>query len=606
MQEEEELKVTPQNIKKGLRYLKHYGVKDFWIKLREHMEPEEVPYAPWWEKHKPSVQELEQQRREQKSWKQRPLVSIVVPAFHTPEVFLRQMIESVASQTYDNWQLCIGDAGTDDSTAAVVKEYKDRGWNISYRKLPENKGIAENTNAAMELAEGEWIGFLDHDDVLEANALYAVVDAINCDGQIDAVYTDEDKVNTDLSEHLQPLLKPDFSIDLLRSNNYITHFFMVKADIARQVGGFRREFDGAQDYDFIFRCTELARKVGHVPEIAYHWRVHQNSTSDNPLSKEYAYSAGQRAIEEHLKRVGQEGTVTRRKDMGFYDVHYPVKGEPLVSVIIPNKDQKETLERCINSVLKSTYCNYEIVIVENNSQKQETFAYYERIQKENARIKVVVWQEGFNYSAINNFGFQYTQGEYIVLLNNDIEIINPAWLEEMLGNCQRPEVGITGARLYYPDDTIQHAGIVLGLGEGLSGGGIAGAMFVGMPRTYSGYLHRAAIQLNYSAVTAACLMVKRSVYQEAGGLEEELSVAFNDVDFCLKVLTKGYLIVYNPRVEAYHYESKSRGKEDTPEKVQRFRQEIEYMRTKWIALLKNDAYYNKNLSRSKVNYSLKP
>lgn len=569
------------------------------------MEPEEVPYAPWWEKYKPSVQELERQHKEQKNWKQRPLISIVVPAFHTPEAFLRQMIESVEQQSYDNWQLCIADASSDDSVEKVTREYIERGQNIRYHRLEENKGIAENTNEALKLAEGEWIGLLDHDDLLEKNALYEVVKAINKDEQTDAVYTDEDKVNTDLSEPLQPLLKPDFSIDLLRSNNYITHFFVVRASIARQVEGFRREFDGAQDYDFIFRCTEKARKVCHVPEILYHWRVHKASTSDNPLSKEYAYSAGKRAIEEHLKRTGQDGRVECRKDMGFYDVYYPVKGEPLVSIMIPNKDQPEILEQCLKSLEKSTYKNFEVIIVENNSSKPETFAYYKHIAEENSRIKVVEWKAGFNYSAINNFGFKYTNGEYIVLLNNDIEILNPSWLEEMIGNCQRSEVGIVGARLYYPDDTIQHAGIVLGLGEGLSGGGIAGAMFVGMRRDYSGYLHRAAIQLNYSAVTAACLMVKRSIYEEVGGLEEQLSVAFNDVDFCLKVLEKGYLIVYNPRVEAYHYESKSRGKEDTPEKVQRFRQEIEYMREKWMYLLKNDPYYNKNLSKSKVNYSLK-
>lgn len=600
------MKVTPQNIRKGFRYLKHYGIKDFWIKLRERMEPEEVLYASWWEKHKPSAEELERQRKEQKNWKQRPLISIVVPVFHTPEVFLRQMIESVEHQSYDNWQLCIAEAGGDDNVEKVIKEYIERGMNIRYQRLEENKGIAENTNEALALAEGEWIGFLDHDDLLERNALYEVVKVILTETEADTIYTDEDKVNTDLSEPLQPLLKPDFSPDLLRSNNYITHFLTVRAEVVRKVGGFRKEFDGAQDYDFIFRCIENSRKVCHVPEILYHWRVHQASTSDNPLSKEYAYSAGQRAIEEHLKRVGQEGRVERRKDMGFYDVHYPVKGEPLVSVIIPNKDQQDVLEQCLKSLEKSTYQNYEVIIVENNSSEAETFDFYKRVMQENDKVRVVEWKEGFNYSAINNFGFQYAKGEYVVLLNNDIEILNPSWLEEMLGNCQRSEVGIVGARLYYPDDTIQHAGIVLGMGEGLSGGGIAGAMFVGMRREYSGYLHRASIQLNYSAVTAACLMVKRSVYEEVGGLEEELSVAFNDVDFCLKVLKKGYLIVYNPRVEAYHYESKSRGMEDTPEKVRRFRQEIEFMREKWIDLLKNDPYYNKNLSRSKVNYSLKP
>ncbi|MEG0961849.1 MAG: glycosyltransferase [Lachnospiraceae bacterium] len=623
------MKITPHNITKGLRYLKHYGYKEFLIKLQERMEPDEVPYGPWREANIPTEEELKRQKKEQKTWKNRPLISIAVPTFHTPELFLRQMIASVEHQTYENWQLCIADGSQDNSVKNIVSEYITSGLPIKYTHLTENKGIAENTNAALALAGGSWIGLLDHDDLLAENALYEVVKAINANDTIDVVYTDEDKVNMELTEYFQPHLKPDYNEDLLRSNNYITHFFLVKKETMEQAGGgFQGEFDGAQDYDFIFRCTEKARMIYHVPEILYHWRVHQASTSDNPMSKEYAYAAGQHAIEGHLARMGQDGTVTLRKDLGFYDVKYPVKGKPLVSIIIPNKDERKSLETCLHSLEQSTYKNFEVIIVENNSQQPETFQYYETICQESYQpqhcqkstktpscqgtlpggqtIGVVTWMGEFNYSAINNFGFEFTQGEAVILLNNDIEMINVSWIEEMLGNCQRPEVGIVGGRLYYADDTIQHAGIVLGLGEGLLAGGIAGAVFVGMKRSYSGYLHKASIQLNYSAVTAACMMVKRTVYEAAGGMDEKLTVAFNDVDFCLKVVKLGYLVVYNPKVEAYHYESKSRGKEDTKEKVARFQTEIEYMRQKWITILKNgDPYYNKNLSLSKVNYALR-
>ena len=413
---------------------------------------------------------------------------------------------------------------------------------------------------------------------------------------------------------------------MLRSNNYITHFLCVKRSILEQAGGFRREFDGAQDYDFILRCTEKAKKVGHVSKVLYHWRVHRSSTSDNPMSKKYAYDAGQRAIEEHLERVGQKGVVSQRKFFGFYRVKYQVQGKPLISILIPNKDQADVLKRCIQSIEKSSYQNYEVIIIENNSAQPETFQYYSdlcgmKYQPETdsgqcsetgkiscegklsggQSIKVVTWQGGFNYSAINNFGASFAAGEYLILLNNDIELITKDWMEEMLGNCQRPEVGIVGARLYYPDNTIQHAGIVVGID------GIAANMFPGMKREREGYMHRAATQLNYSAVTAACMMIEKKVFDEVGGLEEKLTVAFNDLDLCLRVGAAGYLVVYNPSVEAYHYESKSRGKEDTKEKVRRFGDEIEFIRTRWITLLKKgDPYYNPNFSLKKCNYALKP
>ena len=593
-------KIRPYNIQKGFRYLKHYGLREFLVRLSERMEPEEVPYGPWFEKHKASREQLEKQRA--RKWDRTPLLSIVVPAYRTPEEFLEQMMDSLLAQSYENWELCIANGSPeDDRMQKVLREYTKKDSRIRVKNLEENLGIAGNTNAALAMASGEFVGLLDHDDLLAPNALYEVADRIVADEQTDVLYTDEDKVTTDLKEHFQPHFKPDFSIDLLRSNNYICHFFVVRRTLLEKTGGFRREFDGAQDYDFIFRCTEAAEKIVHIPEVLYHWRTHKESTADNPVSKMYAFEAGKRAIESHLERCREQGVVSHTKDMGFYRVDYPVQGSPLVSVVIPNKDHSDMLMRCVNSIKeKTTWKNYEIIIAENNSVQKETFDCYQKLQ-EDSRIRVITWEGEFNYSAINNFAVREARGEYLLFLNNDVEVISEGWMTFMLGNCQREEVGIVGAKLYYPDDTIQHAGTIIGIG------GIAGHAFLNMPRSRTGYLHKASIQLNVSAVTAACMMMKRSVFESLQGFEERLSVAFNDVDLCLRTVQAGYLVVYLPWAQLYHYESLSRGAEDSEEKIRRFQGEIEFMRSRWIGLLKSgDPYYNKNLTLSKWNYSLRP
>ena len=593
-------KLSPYTTQKGFRYLKHYGPKEFWIRLHERFEPEEVPYGPWYEAYVPDEAALEKQRHHHFEYS--PLISVAVPAYRTPEKFLAQMIDSLLAQTYGNWELCIANGSPEDSAMKkVLEEYTKKDSRIRVSELTENKGIAGNTNAALEMAQGEFVGLLDHDDLLAPNALYEIVRALDEDRNLDAVYTDEDKVTTELDEHFQPHLKPDFNLDLLRSNNYICHFFVVRRSIVQKVGGFCQEFDGAQDHDFIFRCIETAEKVGHIPEILYHWRTHKASTADNPASKMYAFDAGKRAIEAHLKRTGTEGIVSHTPDLGFFRVKYPVQGQPLVSVIIPNKDEKETLKACIDSIREKTeYPNYEIIIVENNSTTDEIFQYYKELSQD-PRIRLLRWKKEFNYSAINNYGVRHANGEYLLFLNNDVTVITPGWIKELLGVCQRPEVGAAGVKLIYPDNTIQHAGCVIGLG------GIAGHMFVDMPANRTGYLHKASILQDMSAVTAACMMMKRTAFEEAGGFTEKLSVAFNDVDLCLKVRKNHKLIVYDPYVQLYHMESKTRGAEDNKEKVRRFQEEIEYMRCQWIDILKKgDPYYNKNLSLTKWNYSLRP
>lgn len=590
-------KLSPYNIKKGILYLKHFGLKEFWIRFNERFQTDDVDYEEWYRNHKPSVEELNRQR--DKRFGYMPLISILVPVYNTPEEFLKQMIQSVRKQTYSNWELCIANANPDNRAVSdILSTASLKDSRIRVVDVPENKGIAQNTNAALEIAEGEYVGLLDHDDLLTEDALFEVVKALNEKERPDVLYSDEDKVSTDLSEHFQPHMKPDFNKDLLRSNNYITHFFVAAKALLDRVGGLDANYNGAQDYDLILKCTEQAKGIVHIPRILYHWRVHKSSTADNPASKMYAFDAGRRAIEAHLKRCGEVGKVSHTKDLGFYRVEYKLQGSPLVSIIIPNKDQVETLDKCLKSIEKSTYDNYEIIIVENNSSEESTFKYYKRIQSE--KIKVICWKDEFNYSAINNFGVKHAHGEYLLLLNNDVEVITEGWIEEMLANCQRKDVGIVGAKLYYPDDTVQHAGIVIGIG------GVAGAVFVGLPRKYTGYLHKASIQQDLSAVTAACMMVRRPIYEEVGGLEEKLKVAFNDVDFCLRVRERGYLVVYDPYVELYHYESKTRGAEDSKQKVRRFQGEIEYMRSHWLHLLKSgDPMYNPNLTLTKWDYTLK-
>ena len=557
--------ISPAYIKKGYRYLKRHGMKQFLIRLTERFQQEDIDYETWFGLNKATEKELQEQRKNPPE--HGPLISIVVPVYRTPEIYLREMMESVMEQTYGNWELCLADASPrgeqlrqdlkkikgrktrdavmkipngDTELTSVIREYQLKDSRIRYEILKENKSIAENSNAAMEMATGDFVGLLDHDDTLEPNALYEVARKICEDDRVDVVYTDEDKINSKGTKHLTPNMKPDFNLDLLRSNNYICHLFVVRRILMEKVGGFRKEFDGAQDYDFILRCTEEAEKIAHVHKVLYHWRTHEKSTSDNPESKIYAFHAGRRAVEAHLQRLGIQAEVEETCDLGYYRVKYPVTGSPLVSILIPNKDQLQTLKKCLKSIWEKTeYTNYEILIIENNSTEKETFEFYKKIDGRH-HVRVLYWDKEFNYSAINNFGAAQAKGEYLLLLNNDTEVITKGWMKELLSHCQRPDVGMVGAKLYFPDNTIQSAGTIIGMG------GMADHAFVNMDRKKSGYMHRASIQVDMSGVTAACAMVKRSVYEEVHGLEENLTVAFNDVDLGLKIVTAGYLIVFEP------------------------------------------------------------
>ncbi|MGO5231133.1 glycosyltransferase family 2 protein [Thermoguttaceae bacterium LCP21S3_D4] len=583
-------------------YLVNFGWKKYCNRIKKRFQDTEEVYNVWRKKYIPNTRNLKKQRAEKLSYE--PCISIIVPTYKTPEKFLKEMIDSVRNQSYENWELCIGDGSvTEDTVKNVVESYQKKDKRIKMLCLSENLGIAGNTNAALSIATGDYIALLDHDDILAPDALYEVVKWMNehYKDETDVVYTDEDKVSFDLKDYFEPHFKSDYNLDLLRSNNYICHLFVARKNIVDQVGGFRKEYDGSQDYDFILRCIEQSRHVEHVPKVLYHWRCHPGSTAANQESKMYCYEAGKRAIEDHLKRMGEDGfQVVMTEHLGFYHVVYPIREQKKVSIIIPNKDQKEILERCIESIIQKTdYKNYEIIIVENNSTTNEIFEYYKTIeQREN--IRVVIWKDKFNYSAINNFGVKYANGEYLLFLNNDIEVIRENWLSEMLANVQRKEVGIVGAKLLYPDNMVQHAGVIIGMG------GIAGHPLSRHPADDCGYFARGIIQQNLNAVTAACMLTKKEVYEKVNGFEEELAVAFNDIDFCLKVRKAGYLIVYDPEALLYHHESISRGKEDTLEKRNRFEGEVDYMAKKWKDVLeKGDEYYNPNLSLLSGNFELK-
>lgn len=545
------------------------------------------------------------QRREQEENAQFPKdikFSVLVPLYNTPDSFLKAMIESVQAQTYKNWELCLADGSDSEHSfvGEICKKYADGDRRIKYEKLEKNLGISENTNACIRMATGEYIALFDHDDLLHPSALYEVMRAI-CEHGADFIYTDENTFSEEPRDAYNPHFKPDFSPDTLRSYNYICHLSAFSRELLDSVGYFRSEYDGSQDYDLILRLTEKAKKVFHIRKILYYWRAHKNSVAQDVGAKPYTVTAAKKALAAHLERCGLKGEVLDSSVPTTYHIKYEIDGNQLISVIIPNKDHTDDLDICLKSLYeKSSYKNFEVIIVENNSTEKETFEYYEALTQKYGNIKIVKWEGNFNYSAINNFGVNYAKGEFILLLNNDVEIINGSCLEEMLMFAQRKDVGAVGAKLYYSDDTVQHAGVILGLG------GTAGHAHKHFGRSHPGYMARASIAQNLSACTAACLMMRRDVFDEVGGLDENFEVAFNDVDLCMKIRKKGYLVVFTPYAELYHYESKSRGNDSTPEKLERFRGEIDRFKEKWKKQLDDgDPYYNPNLTLTRDDFSLK-
>ena len=533
-----------------------------------------------------------------------PTVSIVVPVFNTPAKFFREMLQSVQKQTYRRWQLVLVDASDETHPAAseLARTAAKQDSRVVYRKI-ENGGIAANTTAGFALATGEYLTLLDHDDVLYPNALFECVQTIQNTGA-DFVYSDE----IVLSENLKALggyhFKPDFAPDYLRGCNYITHLAVFSRSLLEEAGAAEYpEFDGAQDHELILRLTEKARRIEHIKKVLYIWRGHAGSTAAGMEAKPYALAAGERAINAQLKRLGLPGQAAAIDGApGAYRLRYELTGSPLVSVLIPNKDHAEDLQRCLSSLYaKAGYDNFEVLVIENNSTDPATFAYYDTLPEKFPRCRVVRYEGAFNFSAVNNFGAQFAAGEHLLLLNNDIEVLSEGFLRELLSYSQRPDVGAVGAKLYYPDDTIQHAGVLMGIN------GSAGHSHKSYPRKAVGDLYRLITTQNYMAVTGACLMTKTALYREAGGLDEEqFAVAYNDVDYCLKLWEKGLLNVYTPCAEAYHYESKSRGLDTLSENAKRYEREKANFYAKYQRYIDNyDPYYNPHFNNLFENFGLK-
>ena len=594
---------NPTYWKRGWKFLRKNGLRATLYHMSEAANGGRDEYHGWFLEHRITEEELVEQREKQKSFAERPVISICVPLYNTELRYLAALIDSVIGQSYTNWELCLADGSTNESVneyihenyAEYLREAREgEEGKIFYTRLEENYGIAGNTNYALEMGTGDFIMLSDHDDYLEKDALFEIVKAINENPQTDILYTDEDLTDDTGVRFESPRLKPDFNMDMLCSINYICHIFVARASIMKKVGGFRKEFDGAQDWDMILRCCELTDHIVHIPKVLYHWRAYEASTAGNPDSKKYAIDAGKNAVAAHFERCGYEADVRYTNVFILFQPQIKVKGTPKVSVIIPSYEHPDLLKTCIDSILKkTTYPNYEIVVVENNSKEQKTFDYYEQVQKEHSNVRVVTYPGNgpFNYSAVNNFGASKADGEYLILLNNDTKLISGDWMENMLGYCQRDNTGIVGAKLYFEDDTVQHCGVVVGVG------GFAGHILTESMRGDAGYFGRLLAVHDVSAVTAACLMIKRSTFDAVGGLDEGFRVALNDVDLCMKVRDLGQLVVMNPGVELYHFESKSRGYEADAGKHERFKSEIRRFRKKWEKELEaGDPYYNPHLT----------
>ncbi len=587
---------------KALKCLKQNGVAYTWRKVKRKLNSRKQ-FVSLAVNRLYIEEELERQRKE--SFSKHITISIVVPLYNTPEVFLKEMIQSVRNQTYGNWELCMADGSDEKHTdvGRICHSLARSDKRIKYRKLDKNLGISGNTNACLDMATGDYVGLFDHDDLLHPAALYEVMRAI-CDKGADFIYTDEATFESpDINKIITAHFKPDFAWDNLRANNYICHLTVFKRDLMEKSGKFRPEYDGSQDHDLMLRLTENAQRIVHIPKILYYWRSHPQSTAMDIGAKEYAITAGKNAVKESIAKAGYTAEVeSSRAFPTIYRVKYELKGTPRVSIIIPNKNHSVVLKRCLDSIFeKSTYRNYEIVIIDNGSDEKELFAYYQKLERQN-NIKILHMDDPFNYPKLNNYAAERATGEYLILLNNDIEVISPEWIEEMLMYAQRPEVGAVGAMLYYPDDTIQHAGIILGLGADR----VAGHAFYRENRQAIGYMGRLCYAQDYSAVTAACMMVKASVYREVQGMDEQFQVSYNDVDFCMRIRKAGYLIVWTPYAELYHYESLTRGREDTPEKRARFEKEAALFRKRWEKeLAAGDPYYNPSFTLDRSDFSLR-
>ncbi len=581
-------------------YYQQFGLKQTVRRAIEKLGGKEVrTYEAFRRRYFPDKKELNRQRKEQFVYE--PLFSIVVPLYKTPLPYLEDLIWSIQAQTYEKWKLYLSDgSGKESSLKEVLRNYARKEKRIHIIENDCRLNISDNTNRALEQVDGGYVVFVDHDDTLAPDALYECVKVLNREPDVDVIYTDSDKLSENGKRYSEPCFKPDFNMELLRCQNYICHLTVIQKRFLDKVGYLNSDYSGVQDYDHILRCVERTNRIVHIPKILYHWRMCPGSVAVDTDNKPYTYELFQKILREHYDRMGIQAEV-KAVFPGVVRTVYQLPYEPLVSVIIANKDHREDLMRCVESLeQESEYKNLEILIVENNSVSEEIVTYYDQVQRQYDNVRVLRYEKEFNYADIQNYAAVRAKGDYLLLLNNDTWLERPESIREMLGYCMRDDVGIVGAKLLYPDDTIQHAGVIVGLG------GVADHAFVGMDREDPGYCCRAICAQEYSAVTAACLMVKKTVFMEVGGMDTELKIAFNDVDFCLRVKEAGYKIIYNPFSIWYHDESKTRGAEDTPEKIERFRGEIEYFQRRWANFLYwGDPSYNPNLALDRHDFSLK-
>lgn len=591
-------KNNPQLVKKFIKEAQQNGLFYAVSQVRSKVTSPSGPAAlkPY-RYNEPILDEVVRNKIENLTYK--PLVSIIMPVYNVDPKWLDLAIKSIEAQWYENWELCIADdKSTNPKTINYLKSLNNPKIKIIF--LEQNLNISAASNAALDLATGEYIALMDNDDEITPDALYEVVKAIHETGA-EFIYSDEDKLEMN-GRFSDPHFKPDYAPDMILSQNYISHLGVIKKSLIDQVGGFTLGLEGAQDYDLYLKVFEHTSRITHIPKVLYHWRKIPGSTAAEFSDKSYAQEAGIKAIEKAMERKKIKAKVLNGKYPGTYRVQYDLIGNPLISIIIPFKDKPELLTMCIESILeKSTYSNFEIIGISNNSSEQATFDEMKRLETLDTRIRFYEYNVPFNYSDINNHAVNtYAQGEHILLLNNDIEIISPDWIESMLEHSQREGIGCVGAKLYYPNDTIQHAGVIIGIG------GVAGHSHKYLDKFYPGYFSRLELIQNLSAVTAACMMVKKSIYETLKGLNEDsLKIAFNDVDFCLRVREAEYLNLFTPYCEAYHHESISRGHEDNEEKIERFNSEVDCMLKRHQKVLaEGDPYYNSNLTLEREDFSI--
>jgi GT2 family glycosyltransferase len=533
----------------------------------------------------------------------RPVISVIMPTYNSPEKWLRRALDSVKKQLYPNWEMCIADdASSKPHVAKILQEYQDADSRIRVKYRRDNGHIAAASNSALEMARGEFIALLDHDDELSEHALYMVAAELNRSPDADLIYSDEDKID-EKGRRYEPYFKPDWNPELFLCQNFVSHLGVYRTAIVRELGGFRQGYEGSQDWDLAMRVSERIHcdRIRHIPHMLYHWRAIRGSAARGATEKKYTSTAQRRTLESHFDRIGQKVTVLPGASE-YWRIKYSLSAPPLVSLIIPTRDGFHLLHRCIESIFhKTTYKNLELIIVDNQSKDPATLEYFASLERERG-VRLLPYDAPFNFSALNNFAVQHAGGEIIGFINNDLEVITPDWLQEMVGHAVRPEIGAVGALLYYPDNTIQHAGVTLGLN---GNPGVAGHRYHKQPRGYAGQVSRGQLAQNLSAVTAACLVVRRELFEAVGGFnDKELAIAFNDVDLCLRIAEKGYRNVWTPYAEFYHHESATRGHEDTPEKQSRFQKECDYMRRRWGDLLANDPAYNPNLAIDGASFSL--